>query len=304
MQLPSYWKNFEEEVLNRVNTLCKSNIWGLQRDSLRAWFNNFQKEEHKYLALHILDRLTYRSKDMAHAAYSSYVRTKLKSHAADFFGINQLSMCQWLEGIRRHGTTEFENLKLIAVSKKYDTADSGKVILRMLTSELFNQSHELSCDELIAQGHKGLLIILIDDFVGSGQQFIDFARDYKLSEIMVSNKVLYAPLMAYKPGIDVIAKAYPNLNIEPLEVLDESDHFFSFSDDKLFCGDDEITEQEFISCYEEIRVLSGHKKSMWYGRDKLCLTVAFEWGVPNQSLGCLWLDSKPNWHNLVCRRER
>lgn len=85
MKLPDQWEFFYDDICSRVKLLSASGIWPFHQDSLTAWLGNFSKDEHKYIAAHILDRLIFRTEKMTESAYQTFFSTHFRAYVKKIY---------------------------------------------------------------------------------------------------------------------------------------------------------------------------------------------------------------------------
>jgi hypothetical protein len=307
MILPEGWEAFYNGVCDRTKALTKSGIWNTDASSMHAWLGNFSEDKHRYVAAHILDRLTFRTEKMTESAFRLYLSSIFREfcqHSLNQVGTN---VEDWLAALRNSRCAWTNEIKLCSVSKAGEHGESGSHMIRILTGSLFSEKYIFPVDTQLLSSVRGNIILIVDDFVGSGDQFLKFAIHHKLEEAARNNRIIYAPSVAYHKGIENISKRKYPIKITPLEILSKKEQFFSHEKDARFFGDDVNEEKDILKVYSEMRQLSPNfmkqgNNSYWLGRDYASLCVGFQWGCPNQSLGMMWLEGDANWQRLVRRR--
>lgn len=307
MILPEGWEAFYIGVCDRTKALTKSGVWNGDASSMLAWLGNFSKDTHRYVAAHILDRLTFRTEKMTEAAYRMYVSSIFREFCKESSNPIGSSVEEWLTALRNPNSPWTKNIKLCSVSKAGEHGESGSHIIRILTGSMFSEKHIYPVDTRKLEAVKGYIILIVDDFMGSGDQFLKFAKHHKLELAAKNNHIIYAPSIAYYKGLENLAKSAFKIRITPLEVVSKKEQFFSHEPGAKFFGDDVNTESDIYNVYKEMRTLCPEfgKKAYddyWPGRDEASLCVGFQWGCPNQSLGLMWLDGDADWQRLVRRR--
>ncbi|MDO8909529.1 MAG: hypothetical protein Q7W55_13645 [Pseudohongiella sp.] len=303
IKLPDGWEIFYDDVCRKVKTLTASGVWSADASVVLAWLANFKADEHRYIAAHILDRTTFRTEKMLEGGYKRFLATSFRETAMLHLGTSNINIRDWFEILREHPKGIHSNLLLCPVTKAGESGDSGNHIVRILTGELFNQHRTLSPFETPLSNQTNNLILIVDDFVGSGVQFKEFADKTNLKEAARNNKIVYAPAIAYYKGLQSIYEENYGIDIIPLEILGKSEQFFQHENGIKFCGDDINAEQDVLACYQEMRLLDpGFGRGGWLGRDRASLSVMFQWGCPNQSLGIMWYQGSNPWNRLARRR--
>lgn len=303
MKLPDGWESFYQDVCSKTKTLSSCDIWSMHPSTALAWLGNFTKDEHKYIAAHILDRVTYRSEKMIEAGYKSFLASTFREYVKNLQPIDHTSIEEWFKILKASPKKEHRNIKLCSVSKLGDNGDSGSQMVRLLTGDIFHQNRVLSPETNPLKNIDGQIILIIDDFVGSGEQFISFSEETGLREASKKNHIIYAPAIGYYKGLEEITRQDYGISLLPLETINDSERFFTHEAGAMFCGDDVNNEADVIECYKSMRGLSSSfNKGAWFGRDNESLCVIFQWGCPNQSLGMIWYDGGNGWEKLARRR--
>jgi len=307
MILPEGWEAFYNGVYDRTKALTKSGIWNGDASSMLAWLGNFSQDSHRYVAAHILDRLTFRTEKMTEAAFRLYLSSIFREFCKDYSNPIGSNVEEWLAGLRNPSCPWTANIKLCSVSKAGEHGESGSHMIRILTGSVFSERHVFPIDTQRLDTVKGQIILIVDDFMGSGDQFMKFAKHHKLEIAAKQNHIIYAPSVAYYKGLENLASSSYKIKITPLEVVPKKEQFFSHEPDAKFFGDDVNTEADVLKVYREMQKLCSEfgKKgcdSVWLGWDNASLCVGFQWGCPNQSLGLMWLDGNSDWQRLLRRR--
>ncbi len=303
IKLPIGWEFFYDDVCKKVKVLTGCGVWSTDASSVLAWLGNFQKDEHRYIAAHILDRVTFRTEKMIEGSYKLFIASIFREHSLKHCSAEHSSIEEWFEILRSHPKGNHTDINLCSVSKPGDNGDSGSHMVRILTGELFNQNRIISPEISPLDTLQNKVILLVDDFVGSGTQFKTFADEVALREAAKKNYIVYAPALAYYKGLTSIRQENYGIEIMPLEIINKNEQFFLHEDGCMFCGDDLNTEADVLQTYREMRNLdSSFGKSCWLGRDAASLSVVFQWGCPNQSLGIMWYEGSNQWSRLARRR--
>ncbi|MDP1657865.1 MAG: hypothetical protein Q8L73_00760 [Methylotenera sp.] len=254
---------------------------------IEAWVNNFQKANHRYIAAQILDRLIYRSNKMAKESYRSFLISTLRDFYFDSLNLKPEPIYEWIHQLSIKNSRYSNNLVIAPVRCISDSGASGDTICRMVE---INQSFTKYLTEEGFGGRtrkrkipRGMVILLVDDMLGSGKQILDFSKAVNLERWAEQNHVVYAPLIAFEKNLERIKSELPYLAISPIEILEEKQCFFSFEENANFIGCSSIKEQDAIIWYNQM--LSSNKISTKNscGRENAALTLAFQWGCPNQT---------------------
>tara|TARA_B100002049_G_scaffold237209_1_gene226844 strand:+ start:6775 stop:7674 length:900 start_codon:yes stop_codon:yes gene_type:complete len=298
MKLPNNSVAFKSIVIEKVKTYCDTKIWPYSFEQFAAWLNNFDDDLEEYLALQIIDNLIVRSNSMAKSGYARLFNSKIRPFLLENTDINTGTLQNWRSHLK-NGTLSNE-IRFSPVKLKDDLGESGSVIYRLLSPEINTDRYSFK---------KGLptpkVLILVDDFMGSGTQFDDYASEINLAELLLNSIVMYCPLIAFEKGIDSIKSKYPKLHIFPVENIYETDGLLFGEPSELFKNDQQNTIQDVRNHLLVMQKKYAPKMGNWLGFEGVCLPLAFEWGCPNQTPALLYMNSskiKRNWQQLFSRR--
>jgi hypothetical protein len=157
-------------------------------------------------------------------------------------------------------------------------------------------------------------VIFADDFVGSGNQFIEtWERDYRLENgITLSFKAVasvrsgvrfyYCPLFSTTHGLEAISRSCPEVQVTPAHVL--SERYSALHPNSLIWPDAlRPTAVEFLrtaSLRGGIPDTGGAHVDDWQGFQCQGLALAFSHSIPDATLGMLrWKGHK--WQPLVAQ---
>ncbi|CAI4152343.1 conserved hypothetical protein [Alteromonas macleodii] len=298
MKLPVNSENFKEIVLEKIRTYCDTNIWPFEYDYFAAWLNNFDCPIEEYLALQMLDNLIVRSNEMARSSYSRLINCEILSLLNERKVVENLSIWKWKERLKSGALNGI--IRFCPVKLKNDQGESGGVIYRLMSQQLNTDRYAFSKAQ-----NPPRVIILVDDFIGSGDQFKDFAKEFNLSEKLEKSIVIYCPLIAFEDGIIEVSKEFENLVILPCEKIYRNDGFFFGEDNDSFKNDQQNTHKEVKDFFFNMKEKYGKDISNWFGYKDAALPLAFEWGCPNQTPAVLYMDyskQRKGWNKLFSRR--
>lgn len=298
MHLPENSETFKSIVVEKIKTYCDTNIWPFSYEQFAAWLSNFDCKKEEYLALQILDNLIVRSNSMAKASYARLLHSTIRQFLIENSLIEVGTIQKWKSHLV-NGTLA-QSLRFCPVKLDNDQGESGSVIYRMLSEELDTDRYSY------AKATKPpKVVVLIDDFIGSGSQFDDFANQIGLEDLMQQSTVLYCPLIGFELGIKKIQKKYSQLQIHPAELIYEADGFFYGNDKELFKNDLQNTVADVKQAFANMHVKYAPKMDNWFGYEEAGLPLAFEWGCPNQTPPLLYMYKSKyvqSWQQLFGRR--
>jgi len=259
------YKEISDELVLQIKKWDKI----ISQDKIESWLSNFENKNDRITALKLLDKLTYiQNKDMKIFVKSAYNKLLANINKDNLNDCNISSI-----GEITSGSTHF--LKPFQEENR-------------ISPRLFSTIEELN---LINQDKKlKETLILIDDFVGSGNTFIkwhtnnlDLLNNFKI--------IFYVCFTAFQKGIDRIQEE-TKVQVICAYLIEESQQVI---DGTLF-NDEEITIiKDLIEKYS-----SRIGVDYLYGYDNCQLLLSFEDNIPNNSLGLLWWPK--NWIPLLERK--
>lgn len=301
MELPPNWVLFKQIVLDNVKLYCGTNIWPFKYESFTAWLNNFDNELDEYLALQLIDSLIVRSNQMAKVGFARLLHSQIRQTLIEKKVIDEsIDITKWKRFMRVGGLQK--TIQFSPIRTNEQAGESGNSIYRFISSELATEKYSLN-----ESRNRPEAIILVDDFIGSGQQFITgFSKNFGLEERLKTQIVIYCPLVAYEVGIKEIQTKFPKLILLPVETIYKESSIFSGNKDDFFKNDTintiESVKKHLVSM--QYKYASSRMPS-WLGFDDASLPLAFEWGCPNQTPSILWMHETPkveSWKKLFSRR--
>ncbi|EGY53247.1 hypothetical protein HMPREF9371_0545 [Neisseria shayeganii 871] len=208
------------------------------------------------------------------------------------------SLSEWKYQLKNGGFNSI--LRFSPITTNNSQGESGSTVYRSLSPIIATNEYSLKNEDVE-------IIILIDDILGSGKQFLnEFAPNFFLKEKLNDKLVIYSPIVAYSKGIEAVNKQYPNLHILPIEIVSEKSNLFFGDPQAKFRNDQINTLQVAKNFFQSMQQNYGSEKSdYWFGYENACLPIVFEWGCPNQAPHILWMKNSPshsNWKQLFFRR--
>jgi len=292
-----------ELILQRCRDLIESTIWqDLHVQRLNSWFGNFLSKEDKYFAARVLDNLIYRPR-LQTLALIDYLFVRSLPEAANRLSGSAATIDDWITPFGRH--TAHESVRFIPVIRSIDPpTKSGPLVARMVKRHLqIDDSNFVWPDQIEnALEHGASVFVFLDDFVGTGDQFIKFFRTNNFDTYANDATFIYAPFVAHAEGVKSIRAFNPRILVTFAELLDGRQQLFS---DCCDCFNDEQNSRvDALAHYHELIEKIGLKSSLaervWLGYGQLALAFSFSHASPNNSLPLLWWRG-PNFVPLFDR---
>ena len=270
-----------------------------------GWLKNFSTQESP-LALRLLQGFTYFS--------SEFVQQMFR---ATFLNVSQLVVTQ--KGNYLSAKSEWSRFMATArivrvTGEKPSDADSGYLFARYARDLLnFPEAQVVSPEKALAdliQRPDGS-VIFVDDFVGSGNQFVQtWTRSYTIGTTNMSFaaiasamrgriKFFYCPVICTALGSETIRKACPEVHITPAHLIDS--RHSTLSDTSVIWREDMKSEgPAFVrhaSSRAGIPYLRG-EVGCCNGFHELGLALAFEHGWPDATIPLFYWNQN-GWKPLL-----
>lgn len=294
-----------ERVIESCNQLVDFHAWDSTKVNYRGWLQNFSQSE-LVVASSILRRFTFFADHLVDQLFESAFK---KLAAAICKGASNRHDAE-------NALTDFARdcIVTIVTDEIPNPTDSGYTFARKARQILgFKQSQIVSPENAVRRivgGHTGPLV-LVDDFVGSGNQFLDtWNRNYQtsvgarsLSTVVTGSfpgSVAYCNVVTTEYGLGIINRNCSNVDVFAGNVFAKS-YSLTSQDSTVWGGAEQLAGLKLI---ESKSKLLGYDESGgtndWRGFHRLGLAVGFEHSTPDASLPIFFSD-RNDWVPLVRR---
>ena len=285
--LPEDGEHYARLVITRCEDLARTRIWSaIDTLRLRGWLTNFNTPLEIYFAACVLDRLIYRSPEQTHSLIRHlFQRTLPDAESA----ISVRTAPDWQAALKSQSDP---GVRLVPVIRDDDPpTKSGPLVARLMKRHLdLNDKWMIWPWQIKRQRQRGIrTFIFIDDFLGTGDQFLKFSRQMRLPTALDGAVAIYTPLVAHANGVSTLREHLPWIHCAAVETLDESHGLFSPSHTH-FANDGTNTPIAAREYYVKLmRSKRWEARCRWIlGYGELGLTFAFAHATPNASLPILW----------------
>ncbi|WP_215410254.1 hypothetical protein [Janthinobacterium sp. JC611] len=271
-----------------------------------GWMSNFEDKEIK-LALRLLEGFTY----FSHELMAQMFRTAFLSLSqvvvtdkSDYLGAQQ----QWQSFV--------DSVLIVRVTGEIpNDSDSGYIYARLARTKLGIPEDRIVTHEnasiLMTHGSPPCNIVFVDDFVGSGRQFIEtWKRPNNVAGIEASfeqisklagltGRFYYCPVICTEEGKKNIERDCPTVKIVPAHFYD-SRHSALSTDSEIWRKDMSSEGPEFVrevSFRAGLRDLNG-EQGCWQGFQKLGLALGFNEYAPDATLP-IFTTTINGWKPLI-----
>ena len=284
-----------EYLIGKCEYFSSIGIWP-RKDVLdpEGWLGNFLPEEVDH-ALYLLNAFTYFAPNLVDQIFSTSIRTIGRLMTKE----------QW---------TEFLSSVIVTLvtGEEPNVTDSGHVFVRKARSLGIPEERIMSPEQAFnqIQGDFNGAVVFVDDFVGSGNQFIEtwcrtFRTPYESFRALAptsQTKFYYCPAFCTQLGLERINCACPEVAVNP-GVFIPYNYGALAPDSIVWPSHLRSTAEEFLrsaSARAGIPDTGGTEPEYWRGFASLGLTIAFEDSVPDATLPIMYWDDD-GWRPLMRR---
>lgn len=297
----------EASVLTACDSLVDLHAWHPTKLDPRAWLSNFKASDAP-LAMALLSRFTFYSDQLVDQLFR-----------AAFQGLSNVQNNSWkVFGEAQSDWANFCTNAIVTMvqGEQPNPSDSGWLFARKARQILGFDEQQLMApaDALSAvlNGHGGA-VIFVDDFVGSGEQFVRTWRrrfetahhgQVTFADAALTNsdaKFFYCNAMTTMLGRERIAREVPCVEVSAGNIV-PYDHSLASPSSVLWPTS---LRDDGIAMVERVSKALGYSDSFgdqndWQGFHRLGLGLAFEHSVPDASLP-IFYSERNNWKPLVRR---
>jgi hypothetical protein len=294
-QIPQIGSFDQLSVERAVHWLSRTGVRSpLTVERIKQWVKQFQNSEEKTLAWLILRNLIFRTNEQL----LSSMRQAMKQATIHF--VDQLELQEkvaWNDALKGHaGLTFYCGPPSLPTFGYTLPGKSGELIARLMNQrygirkQYPSDISSLSLDERF---------IVVDDGTFTGVQLASFLRGWEID--LSQERVVIAVAMAHQTACEHLKQEFPNVPLFHGELLTAEMCFEALSQKWIETGQWSYQKSP-LEVYDEV-----HKRNQPFekgnggnGYGNIGALVAFEHGVPDDSIQLLW-DVSPTWKPLVDR---
>ena len=291
----------KEFVLTKADFFASIGIWPLKCDlNPELWLQNFTQSELNH-ALYLLNSFMYFNDTLVHEIFAAAVRTisRLMWQPND----NPTTLAQKWE--------EFVHTAIVTyvTGENPNPTDSGYTFAQKARAIGITEDRIVTPEKAlrILQSGSEAPIIFVDDFVGSGSQFLTtWRRQYgsagktfeELAPI-TSNEMYLCTAFCTECGLKYIQSECPRIRVNPGHLL--SSNYSALAEDSIIWPSAlKSTAVEFIRSASERAGIpdTGGQVDDWRGFACLGLTIARQGSIPDATLPIFYWQ-KNGWQPLI-----
>lgn len=298
--VPEGWDRYHRQIKSSVDTLIRQSVFsGISQSVLSTWWKNFKSSEEKYLAAHLLDSMVYRTEEMLKASCHQVVQKilpeKLEKLHIQFDSVSEL------EAILKNKRNDIVFSPIVTNTP----GKSGEALLRLFAGTIqLNGKNKHYIRNWVNFHPDTKVIVLLDDMVGTGNQFCTFYKNNNLSNCKIP--IIFIPFFAHESGIQHVNRQCPNVQIAPIETLGTEHNFFREDKDSpgydLWARDKQNKVKDVKKFYEDMLKANGISCANNFGYGGFGLTVYTNLSTPNNSLHIFYTNKNvQSWIPLLTR---
>lgn len=288
-------QDYIDQVFDRATKSIQQGIWDVVTlDRLKAWWDCLDLHQAQLLGAYLLDNLCFRSRAQFHAMLDSLF-CGLRSNECGLESSGKL--INFLQAPPVNSATREIALAPV-IARSEPPTKSGPYILRLAQRRYVINHKWLIWPQYIHENNYLKAVIFVDDFCGSGDQFILFANDIELQRFHTEFpdvKIFYFVTTLHETGHKAILEEFEFIHIRYAERLHKMHSVFS---PECFARYDILGFQEKIFAQYDRVIKSAGLSPNGYGQ--LNLAYTFSHATPDNTLPIFW-KATSGWTPLVDR---
>jgi len=292
----------ESLVLRKCSSFADFQVLPLaNKFNPEGWLSNFDASEKPYANV-LLNSFIYYSEDFT----AQLLRNSIQSLSM----MASIGVTDFKEASERWENWISNVIICRITGETPNDSDSGYTMVRMARQRARIQERQIFGPEdalALLSTASGVTVVFLDDFIGSGEQFIKFwNRRYSTANGVTSFAELaasgfghsfnYLPIVATKYGIDRISSKLTGATIAPCHLLGPEYNVLS-AESKIWPDALKSTAAEVI---HRSSIRAGISEQEWLGFHDLSLAFAFEHSTPDATLPIFYAKTN-GWIPLVNR---
>lgn len=288
-----------KDVLARCEALKRAGMW-LPEPAIRprAWIENFENSD-KILAAQLLERFVFYNQKLTDSLLTS-------------------SFYSMADGLKKGPAAPSRDKLLQALPIAFfapvsgevpNPTDSGYFLCRRARQVLgIAEAQIIPTSEALQKAKNGLPVVFVDDFIGSGDQFLstwqDASTGTSFEEIQQSSgfTAIYISLVGTDVGIEKISRDAPVVAVCVTHKIDTRGTFWGLksSNEPLYHELDLLLKKYALRLKPHDTYMLK-ENYLIYGYKHRGLFFGFEHSVPDATLPIFWCQGTNNWEPLIER---
>lgn len=292
--------DYIDQVFDRARKLVQTRVWDeIKEYRLEGWIGCLQNHGAELLGAYLLDNLCFRSRDQF---FSMLDALFLDLPAYPSIPDDGGRLIDRLRGYPQQGGPSSIRLAPV-IGLASPPTKSGPYILRLTQRRYMIRSDWLIWPHLLEKEEGLTDIIFVDDFCGTGKQFVDFANSIRLGELHSQRQnmcITYLVAAAHEIGIKKIQNELPFVKIKCAERLSAITSVLEDECFERYQVDDfrNIVLEQYAHVTKQCGLPTSGKFAKGFG--ELGLAYAFAHATPNNTLPIFWRETN-QWTPLLER---
>lgn len=281
--------DYIEQVVDRCQKLIRIGIWdGIQESRLVGWLGCLRNCDADLLGAYLLDNLAFRSRDQ----YASLLDSVFYERPLSF----QAKDIHLLDVLKRK-PSDIPDIKIRVAPVIGHTAPptkSGPYILRLAQRRYRIHNDWLAWPHALGKMSGLSNIFFVDDFCGTGNQFIEFLAEIDIQQILKANpgvRITYLVTTVHNDGLLRIQREHTDVNIvwgERLHSINSVLSSEAFARYRV-SGFSDLIERQYQAALKYTGLPTKGRISDGFG--SLGLAYGFSHATPNNTLPIFWMST-------------
>lgn len=290
---------FIAEVLAKCEVLKRARMWPAEpRMRPRLWLRNFALEDQATAAA-LLDRFTFYSAQHTDALL-----------VASFNALGDGRPKSPFPRARDELLSALDSAVFTPVLGEVpDPTDSGNFLCRRTRQLMFPGANTVGIDAALDHAYQGHPVVFVDDFVGSGDQFLEtwkralHGRSFEDAERKTGFVPIYVALVSTQYGLSQIRSRAPKVAVSVTHVLEDRATLggIASANSGLGAAIDALLTKYAVRLTPREPYIAGNPLYRKYGYKERKLLMAFDHSVPDATLPIFWSPGQDNWEPLIER---
>ena len=289
-----------QEVIAKCDVLKRAGLW-LPEPSMRprAWLQNFDEEDKRLAAL-LLDKFTFYNSRLTDALL------KASYHSiADGMPKGPRAPCR-TDLVHSLSTAMFTPVR----GEHPNPTDSGYLLCRKARQLIgVPEARILDTDAALNHAYTGGTVIFLDDFVGSGDQFLTtwkgdpHGKSFRDARIKTNFVAIYITLISTDFGLQNINTEAPDVAVCATHILEPKStlHGLVSQSNQLKDDVDKFLNKYAMRLRPTEPYIAKNSSFVRYGYKNRSLLLGFEHSIPDATLPIFWSPGEDDWEPLIER---
>ena len=290
---------FIAEVLEKCDVLKRAHMWpGEPRMRPRLWLRNFEAED-RAVAAALLDKFIF---------YNAANTDALL--AASFAALGDgREKCPHPRSREQLVAALDSAVFTPVLGEEPSPTDSGNFLCRRTRQLIFPEARIVGIDAALDHAYAGHPVVFVDDFVGSGDQFLGTwdrdqqGRSFADAERASGFVPIYVALVSTEFGLSEIRRRAPKVAVSVTHVLEKRSTLDGIRESSPRLADalEALLTKYASRLTPREAYINGHARYLKYGYKERKLLMAFDHSVPDATLPIFWSPGQSSWEPLIER---